>query len=69
MSMSHILLDAHIGAKLTVEDMADHKTRVAKIKDELLFRINEQRDKLMLQSENEKRLVKGFDHYYFYNIG
>jgi hypothetical protein len=67
--MSHILLDAHIGTKLMVEDMADHKDRVLKIKDELLFRIGEQREKVMLQSENEKSLLKGFDKYYFYSIG
>lgn len=69
LSMSHILLEAHIATKLTAEDMADHKIRVSKIKEELLFRMEKQNEKFMLQSENEKNLLKGFDNYYFYSVG
>jgi hypothetical protein len=67
--MSHILLDAHVGTKLTVEDVADHGFRIMEINENIQSKLQEQKDKLMLEKENEKRLISAFGHYYFYNIG
>jgi hypothetical protein len=68
MHVSHLLTEAHIGSKLTVEDVADHQQRVRAVKNLLLFRLDQQKEKLVMQMENQRLLLVGFDHYYFYNI-
>lgn len=69
MRMNRILLHAHIGGKLVAEDVADHGARVVKTREGITVRLQEQREKLVLQGENQRKLMKGLDHYYFYSIG
>lgn len=69
MSMAHIMLQAHIDTKLTVEDVADHATRVRAVKHQLSNKLIAHRERIVLEGENQKRLLLGIDHYYFYNIG
>ena len=67
--MNHILLEAHVGSKLIVEDVADHGRRVSEFRNQLKEKLKEQTSRQMMENENEKSLTTAFGHYYFYNIG
>ena len=51
-----------------MEDVADHAKRISTMKAELAGRMGQTRDKMMLKELNQKKLLLGLDHYYFYNI-
>lgn len=67
-NLVHIVTHAHVGGKLTVEDVADHGLRVITVREAMIMRLNQETDKLVLEAENQRKLLMGFDHYYFYNI-
>jgi hypothetical protein len=51
-----------------VEDVADHLNRIHRVKVDLLMKMDQSRDEWMMKEMNQKRLMQGLEHYYFYNI-
>lgn len=51
-----------------MEDVADHAKRIENLQVQLAERMKQTHDVLMFKEVNQKKLLEGLDHYYFYNI-